>query len=292
MSFVFAEKFTHSESGKENIQVFCDTRIELPDSAGAHFSNIEKDFIEKYGMIKSTIIALEFCISFAGNNIIYATTLFRRLAEKQIFDRNNVIDLAYSIHMQAESKDDIEFIISCIEDGEFHIDCIKNHNKYLDCASAWIGSPIAFNYFQEKRHKEIFNPCPLHMKTSSAFAETVSGCGDNTVGGFPIEILYFYDSNSFQFVQSKGYSISKTQTVYPGELVKFDLSVANGGYSYEMLPYSLHDVILNIEQMKPAILYSTHIRRTPEDSSNPYLFSLMLPLLAVEDGNGGWKCYK
>ena len=55
MSFVFAEKFTHSESGKENIQVFCDTRIELPDSAGAHFSNIEKDFIEKYGMIKSTI---------------------------------------------------------------------------------------------------------------------------------------------------------------------------------------------------------------------------------------------
>ena len=45
MSFVFAEKFTHSESGKENIQVFCDTRIELPDSAGAHFSNIEKDFI-------------------------------------------------------------------------------------------------------------------------------------------------------------------------------------------------------------------------------------------------------
>ena len=43
MSFVFAEIFTHSESGKENIQVFCDTRIELPDSAGAHFSNIEKD---------------------------------------------------------------------------------------------------------------------------------------------------------------------------------------------------------------------------------------------------------
>ena len=130
-----------------------------------------------------------------------------------------------------------------------------------------------------------------HPERRSA-AETVSGCGDNTVGGFPIEILYFYDSNSFQFVQSKGYSITKTQTVYPGELVKFDLSVANGGYSYEMLPYSLHDVILNIEQMKPAILYSTHIRRTPEDSSNPYLFSLMLPLLAVEDGNGGWKCYK
>ena len=160
MSFVFAEQYDFSEAGTENIHIFCDTRIELLDSAGAHFSNIEKDFIEKYGMIKSTIIAPEFCISFAGNNIIYASTLFRRLEEKNIFDRNDVIDLAYSIHMQAESEDEIEFIISCFEDGEFHIDCIKNRNKYLDCSSAWIGSPIAFKYFQERRHKDVFNSCP------------------------------------------------------------------------------------------------------------------------------------
>lgn len=292
MSFVFAEKYTHSESGKENIQVFCDTRIGLPDSAGAHFSEIEMDSIEKYGMIKSTIIALGFCISFAGNNIIYASTLFRRLAEKHIFYRSDVIDLAYSIHMQAESEDEIEFIISCFEDGEFHIDCIKNRNKYLDCTSAWIGSPIAFNYFQERRHKGVFNPCSLHTKTSSAFRQTVEGCGDNTVGGFPIEIMYFYGSNSFQFVQSAGFFTSKSQIVPLGEAIQFDLSVENGGYSYELLPYSIHDVILNIEQMEPAILYSTYIRRTQKETMNPNLFSLMLPLLVVEDGNGGWICYK
>ena len=290
MSFIFAEKFTCSELGTENMHVFCDTRIGLPDSAGSHLSDIELTFIKKYGIVKSTIISPELCVSFAGNNIMYASKLFKKLAERDTVNRTDVIDLAYSIHMQANSLNDIEFIISCMEDGKLHIDCIKGGYKDKDCLSAWIGSPIAFNYFQEKRLERNSNSYPLYMNSHSAFSETVAGCGDNTVGGLAIGIMYYYDCNSFQFMETHAFYSSKPQSVPPGGMYSFFLSATDGGFSYHISPYTTQVVLISIDQMKPAILYSSKIRRDQKDLSNPSLFLLMLPLLVVEDGNGGWIC--
>lgn len=50
----------------------------------------------------------------------------------------------------------------------------------------------------------------------------------------------------------------------------------------------MDDLILRIDQMEPAILYSKRARMTERDMENSQLFSLMLPMLIREDGNGKW----
>ena len=47
--------------------------------------------------------------------------------------------------------------------------------------------------------------------------------------------------------------------------------------------------MLEIDQMESVILYSRRLRVDNRDMNNPQLFSLMLPMLIREDGNGGWK---
>lgn len=101
MSFVFAEKYKASWSETERLDIHCDTRIVKESISGAHFSAKQRSFIEQYGIVKSTIIAPEICISFAGNDILYATKLFRKLYDRQSFSRQDVVSLAYEIHQSA-----------------------------------------------------------------------------------------------------------------------------------------------------------------------------------------------
>lgn len=63
---------------------------------------------------------------------------------------------------------------------------------------------------------------------------------------------------------------------------------ADGGFSFEQVPFSLEDLMLKIDQMDSAILYSRRLRMNDRDMRNPQLFSLMLPMLVRKDHNGSW----
>lgn len=76
--------------------------------------------------------------------------------------------------------------------------------------------------------------------------------------------------------------------VQPGEKIRLYMDARDGGFSYEQIPVSYEDLILMFDQMDPAILYSRRLRMNDQDIKNPQLFSLMLPMLIHEDGNGVW----
>ena len=292
MSFVFAERYKLSNTQQEQISIYSDTQIELSDSASIHFSDIEIENIKKYGMVKSIVFMPEFCISFAGNDILYASRLFSRLAEKQIFHRADVVDIAYEIHMNAASIDDIEFIIASMEDWEAHIDCIKDGTKDLDCSFAWIGSPCARRYFLDARQIETNENTPIYKKSKEAFRETLDKCGDASVGGFAIEMNYCHECKRFHAVWQVNCHLEKCVTIPAGTSRILDFSASNGGYSYEVLSITPQDIIVDIAQMFPSVLYSTHNRVDQKEVNNKNLFSLMLPMLVVKNDLGQWIRYR
>ncbi len=288
MSFVFAEKYNDSWSKTEGLEIHCDTRIVKESISGAHFSSKQKSCIERYGIVKSTIIAPEICISFAGNNILYATKLFRKLFDIHSFSRQDVVNLAYEIH-QSAPQDAIEFIISSFEDGKLQIDSIKEGKICEDCPSAWIGSQLAFNAFQTERHSAHPKGKSLHEYTFDAFSNAVEGCGDSSVGGFHIIVTYDSYNQTFCFQESKRFC-ALDQIVHLGESIIFDTSRESGGYSYEIISPGIEYLLFIIDQMKPAILFSRQHRCT-EDSENNNLFSLMLPMVVTQNENGTWSRY-
>ena len=68
MSFIYAEKYGEDDSDRESIRILCDTKVTPGRFTSAHFSEVEADFVKKYGIVKSTICCPELCVSFAGNN--------------------------------------------------------------------------------------------------------------------------------------------------------------------------------------------------------------------------------
>ena len=145
MSFVYAEKCG------DTFDVHCDTKINL-ENATASFSAEQAGLIEKYGIVKTTIICPEISISFAGNDIFRASSLFYRLFEKRKFTTNEVVNMAYETHIEGDING-IEFIVASCEDNILSLHCIKGHKVDRDCQFAWIGSPVAFREFQENRLK-------------------------------------------------------------------------------------------------------------------------------------------
>ena len=54
---------------------------------------------------------------------------------------------------------------------------------------------------------------------------------------------------------------------------------------------SIEELILRIDQMESALLFSRRHRMDDKDIKNPQLFSLMLPMLIRKDSNGNWIRY-
>ena len=283
MSFVYAEKYKLDDKSKETVHIFCDTKIIPTDYSFASFSSKELDLIKKYGIIKSTIICPEICVSFAGNNLYYAGKLFQTLNDKHFFDRKYVVDTAYDIHMEAKSKDDIEFIISSYENNKVCIDCIKERELFADCQIAHIGSVDAFTELQKNRNESDYE-IPIFQKTQMAFKRVVQECRDNSVGGFDIKTLYDYEEKSFKYANSISYSSSKEQIVQPGESIKFFTSAEDGGYTVEVVSESIFDIIVYIEQMESIIIF-TRRYRYDNAASIRNLDGFMLPMLAEKIDN-------
>lgn len=280
MGFVYAEK------SNGTLDIMCDTKISLDRFAGASFSKEQIDAIERYGIVKVTVICPEIAIGFAGNNIYLASKLFKRLYEKRRFTTQDVVNMAYEIHLQGNNND-IEFIIASCEDGNLSLHCIKEHEIINDCIFAWIGSPIAHSEFQALRNKD--NTGKASDRTSTAFLGIVQGCSDESVGGFCISVGYNRVANAFGFRECKTFQNTKQQVVKAGDKIKFHMNAEDGGFSFEQIPISEEEFLLTIDQMEPAILYSRRLRMCDRDRNNIQLFSLMLPMLICEDENGNWK---
>ena len=74
------------------------------------------------------------------------------------------------------------------------------------------------------------------------------------------------------------------------ENIRFFVDAERGNYSYTIKPIGIESVLLDIEQMDPAILYSRLYRCNEFDCDNKQLFGLMLPMLVQEqDTDDGIK---
>lgn len=277
MSFVFAEK------NDKSLDIYSDTKIMLTDNAIAYFSGEQMDLLKKYGIVKTTIICPQISISFAGNDLFLASKLFEQLYEKRVFSTEDVIEMAFEIHKSAK-KDDIEFIIASCEDKQLSLNCIKDGNIQYNCAFAWIGSYQAHCRFQEYRLRD--NLGSAHERTVAAFLDVISGCGDETVGGFVTHVNYNSSKDCIQYSEEVTFRSSKQQNVKQGEAIHFYLNAEDGGCTYRQIPVSCEEMLLIIDQIKPQILYSRNKRCTKKDVLNKQLFSLMLPMLVCQNEKG------
>lgn len=274
MSFVFAEKV-------DNIfHIYCDTKISFEHSGITPFSDEQKKLIEKYGIVKTTIICPTVSISFAGNNIFLASKLFRTLYEMGEFEVDEALEAAWNIHKES-TPNDIEFIIASCENQIPVLHCIKDRTVQKDCDFCWIGSAEAHNQFQKYRNERVDGK--VTDRTGDAFLDVVNGCPDPSVGGFPILTEYY--GKSISYSNRALFQMSKSQIVMPGKDVIWYLDAKDGGYSLTQIPISCEELMLDIEQMESKILYA-RIRRYRE--SRLETFSLMLPMLVRHDGLNRW----
>ena len=216
MSFVYAEKKTATD--QEIITIHSDTKIGLPDDAKANFSVEEIDLINKYGIVKFSIVGPTMCIAFAGNKIFLAAKLFAQLCELKTFSVEEAIERAYIVHNDADHYSDIEFIICSADDNVLRIDCIKDGSIQRNCSSAWLGSYNAFREFQRIRMSDP-TKTPTEM-TDSAFESVVQGCLDDSVGLFHISASYRPDLKCFWYSEKSEFFNGKDQIVKLGETIK------------------------------------------------------------------------
>ena len=283
MSFIYAEKYSDKDSNIEFVRIMCDTKVTPNNYTRSNFSKTAYDLIMKYGLVKSTICCPELCISYAGNNTVYATKLFTQLNDMKTFEVENVSEYAFELHKKAQKKNDIEFIVSYFLNGQIHIDCIKDGLFERDVTMAHIGSEKAFEEFQCVR---LSTDGDVARQTMHAFHEVVSNCSDETVGGNAIGVIFDYQSNCFVYCWERAFCSSKLQTVEPGKNIAFYMSASNGGYSYEIEHKDIENVMITIDQMKSAVLYSRRFRLDGSDLKNPNLFGLMMPMLVETNEYG------
>jgi len=283
MSFIYAEKYNENGLNNESVRILCDTKTTLTNYSSANFSSIARNLISQYGIIKSTICCPELCVSFAGNNTVFATKLFKQLFDMRHFELEDVSGYALNLHRNAPDVNDIEFIITYVSNGQIHIDCVKNGELTKDLCFAHIGSNAAFNEFQQKRLHPNKNASD---QTEHAFYEIVEGCSDDTVGGFSVKVIFDFQSNSFVYQWRRHFITGRDQIVEPGKSIRFDTSPSDGNYSYEIEPIDIENVLFKIDQMKPDILFSRKFRLDPADTNNKNLFGLMMPMLVATNDAG------
>jgi hypothetical protein len=213
LSFVYAKKVGQLTA------IFADTKISFdqPDYK-QFFGKRSKEMIRQFGMIKNIIISHNFCISYAGNNIIHANNLLQRINHLSLHE---LLALALEEN-QKDIENGTEFIICYANCSVQNIYQIKN-GKCDDVPAAWIGSYDAFNYFQGVRNgaygTDIKSNDPYGVELSfgtspkscdeseyellfNAFHKTIFDCGDSTVGGFVVPVLFDLETNQFWY---KGY---------------------------------------------------------------------------------------
>ena len=144
---VYAEKLD------EVIFIYCDTKITHGQKGGALFSPQMQELVDRYGIVKTTIIWPEVAISLAAN-VSKAASLFRALDEKKSFSTEEVLEIAKNIS-DSVIRGDTDYIIESCEDGQVRLGCVKNGHSVADCQNVWIGSRVAHNEFPKERDANV-----------------------------------------------------------------------------------------------------------------------------------------
>lgn len=277
MSFIYAEKnyIRFQDERLPITHIYSDTRLTLDEASSLNWKPYTYNAIKRYGIIKSIILSPRCCLCFAGNNIGYAHQLLEQLYTLQSFTDEQLIDLAYQIH-QSAPIDDIEFII-CLADekDETHITCIKNNTIVTDNLSAWIGSRKAFETMQKIRIDKIKESGEPGINfTNQAYKRALVECGDNSVGGFDILIIYDCNKHSFFYAEKLELSTERVQIVGPGDSIRLNGPAEEGACAIHYHESS-KDVLIDIEQADLSILYTRKLR-IDTDLCSKYL---LLPIL-------------
>ena len=151
---------------------------------------------------------------------------------------------------------------------------------------AWLGARAAFEYFQKERLANCRERAS--EATKMAFQETVFGGCCESVGGFPINAGYCISNKSIEYREQYAFYSSKKQTVKLGEDIRFYMDAVDGGFSYEQIPISCMDLLIRVDQMESAILYSRRCRMNSDDIANEQLYSFMLPMKVKMNADGNW----
>ena len=240
MSFVYAQKIGQS------IAIFADTKITF-DTGAPHFFGPETEKrVRQFGMIKNIIVSKNFCICFAGNNILYANELLQQINSVSL---EQILQLALNINRK-DIANGAEFIV-CYADKTAQLIYQIKDGVCEELPLAWVGSCQAFNYFQGVRHGvyrqniESNIPYSYEVLTGTAsfipenstyenllnnFYKTAFDCGDDSVGGFVVPILFDPKTNQFWY---KGYcrSFSRMKVTSRGLSMPMYQGSPDGAYS-------------------------------------------------------------
>lgn len=287
MSFVYAQKI------KNSIAVFADTKITF-DQADAKtlFSSKSMRNIRQFGMIKNIIISRNFCVSFAGNNIIPANNLLKRIKHTTL---QELLDMALEINL-LDTNNGAEFIICYANTSEQHIFQVKD-GKCEEVPLAWIGHYDAFNYFRGVRTGAItskikFNS-PYEVQTSFGtspqsdadeeyqklfddFYKTILDCGIKEVGGFVVPVIFDFNRNQFLY---KGY-IKSNSIMQPAPLgLSIPMYQGPEKGAYSILFYESPTIVgIYIPQNNSGIIYN-HCREETTDYTIDQTKEFLIPTI-------------
>lgn len=285
MSFVYAQKIGQS------IAVFADTKItfSMPDATILFSTETQKN-VRQFGMIKNIIISKNYCICFAGNNIIYANELLKKIDHITL---PQLLDLALEINCR-DSDNGAEFLI-CYANGSTQLIFQVKDKQCNEVPSAWIGSYTAFRYFQGVRngvykgnvesnfrlsYETYFCTSPFiteddeYQKLFNSFHKTVFDSGDDSVGGFVVPVLFDPKSNQFWY---KGYcrSYARMKETSKGLSMPMYQGPSSGGYSV-LFYQSPSCVGIYIPENSWGIIYN-HYRANPKDYEISQSSSFLTP---------------
>ena len=280
MSFVYAVKGSIDYNGdiQEFTHIYSDTKVSLVGVCKDNWGDRTREIIEKFGLIKSIIVSPKCCVSFAGNNIAYASKLLHQLSEMKQFSEKELIDLAWEIHINA-LKDEIEFII-CLADEKdrTEIICIKNNSIQRNCQSAWIGSSDAFEYLQKYRMQND----TYQEAYFQAFTYAMRCCTDDSVGGFCIGVIFSSLTHQFEYQERLETAVEREQIVLPGMPIKISGNAEEGAAT---IHYYSSDagVEIQIDQTNLTIIYTSKYRLELSDCGNPKTMHFLLPIKIKTD---------
>lgn len=285
MSFVYAQRIAHS------IAIFADTKITIFDTDARRFFGSETEKrVRQFGMIKNIIVSKNFCVCFAGNNIIYANELLQQINSISL---EQLLQLALSINCKVPDNG-AEFII-CYADKTTQLIYQIKDGMCEEVPLAWIGSNQAFNYFQGVRHgayeqnikSNIPYSCEIQFGTAPLSAEdgtyqtlfdnfykTIFDCGDDSVGGFVVPVLFDPQTNQFWY---KGYcrSFSKMKVTNKGLSTPMYQGPSTGAYSI-LFYQSPQNVGIYIPENHWGIIYN-HYRPNSDDYHISQTSSFLAP---------------
>ena len=234
MSFIYAHKLENT------IRILSDTKPTIANNdilrLQKRFTKEEYDNLIKYGFIKTIIYRPNITISSAGD-VEHFNEFLGFLYDNDIDDVEIITSEAFNLNFKYNG--DTDFIITTEKDiYEVTEKGVKN------VPSSWIGDEDAFTEFNKFQDNYIPNPIyyieevsedtrKLDMEISlidDAFKSLISNTKINTVGGFVVRCIY--EDEKYKFLGTYISTAVKLQVVKPGDIIKFDSSKEDGGFTF------------------------------------------------------------